>query len=169
MASLTHKKLANFYHNWFFVVAAISILAFGMIEFMIVSIPDFPYAHNGHPAWEIQLWSESSGWWSEVTWIILFVVFTFFLLVIGMLSSEIREYPDLDYFRKWFFRFWMLGFAFMSFNYMGYYWWARGGWNLTHAWFYLLTTWLGFYLMAEVFIYVEKLHKTLMRLKWRLS
>jgi len=162
-------SLKRFYHRWLFTLAALSIFAFCAIEFMIVSVPDFPYPESGTPVWEIQLWSEDSGYWSEVTWIILFGVFSFFLLLIGILSTEIKEYADLNQFRKYFFVFWLIGFGFMSFNYIGRYYWARGGWALSHAWFYLLTTWLGILLVAELFVYVEKLHRTLMRLRWKLA
>ena len=169
MASLTHKKLANFYHNWFFVVAAISILAFGMIEFLIVSIPDFPL--NAY-AWELQLWSESSGYWSEVTWLVLFVIFGIFLALISSLSSEIRRYPAIDQYRKLFFYVWMLSFGIMTVHFIGYYSITKGEtwvWSIAHGWFYLLTTYLGFLLVAETTAYVIKCHRDLERLVWRLS
>ncbi len=50
-----------------------SALLATLIIAVYVSIPDFPYKEK---AWQVNLWGEPSGWWSEVTWIIAFGLFS---------------------------------------------------------------------------------------------
>ncbi len=47
-------------------------VAFSLILAIYVSIPDFP---SREKAWQIELWNDPSGWWSELTWIIGFGAF----------------------------------------------------------------------------------------------
>lgn len=61
-----------------------TILILGIILFSLglgiyVSIPDYP--RTAHP-WEIMSWGESSQWWSEITWILLFCVFSVSLVFV---------------------------------------------------------------------------------------
>lgn len=66
-------------------VTIASLLIISMIVALYVSVPDFPYHAE---SWQLWLWSEPSGWWNEITWIIAF----------GTLASSALL------FRSWFYR-----------------------------------------------------------------
>ena len=66
----------------------LGIIGFCVIEGVYVSIPDFCY--DAHP-WEIMLWGESSQWWSEMSWLLLFGVFSIGLVFVSEWSKNFRN------------------------------------------------------------------------------
>ncbi len=50
-------------------VGVMGILAFTIGIILYVSPPDYP---REAASWGVGLWSEPSGWWSEITWILVF-------------------------------------------------------------------------------------------------
>ena len=66
----------------------LGIIGFCVIEGVYVSIPDFCY--DAHP-WEIMLWGESSQWWSEMSWLLLFGVFSIGLVFVSEWSKSFRN------------------------------------------------------------------------------
>ncbi len=57
-----------------------------------VSIPDFPYKER---SWQVNLWNDPSGWWSEMTWIIAFAVFVSVALLFRSWFLSLRPAADL--------------------------------------------------------------------------
>jgi hypothetical protein len=74
----------------------LGIIGFCVVEGVYVSVPDFCY--DAHP-WEIMLWGESSQWWSEITWIGLFGVFSVSLVYVVDWSRSIRN-PRVEAYQR---------------------------------------------------------------------
>ncbi len=70
-------------------------LFFTLALALYVSIPDFPYSHK---AWQVNLWSDSSGWWSEMTWILAFGLFTSLAILFRSWFHSLK--PGLDLIRR---------------------------------------------------------------------
>jgi hypothetical protein len=66
----------------------LGIVLFCVLLGIYVSIPDYP--RSAYP-WEIMLWGESSQWWSEVSWIMAFCIFSVSLVFIFDWSSGLRN------------------------------------------------------------------------------
>ena len=67
-------------------------LIFSLAIAIYVSIPDFPYKEK---AWQVELWSDPSGWWSEITWIIGFGVFATLSLLFRSWFYSLRPKSEL--------------------------------------------------------------------------
>jgi len=124
------------------------ILIFCLVEGIYVSIPDFCYSA---PAWEIMLWGESTQWWSEMTWILAFGLFSVSLCFVSDWNRQLGGNP-------WVLRAVMvcvlilasLDFAILYFDWAGFTETVildRGG--FLHGLFYLDTAILGLWLFAE--------------------
>ena len=132
----------------------LGIIGFCVIEGVYVSIPDFCY--DAHP-WEIMLWGESSQWWSEVTWIGLFGVFSISLMYVVEWSRSFRN-PRIESYQKVFRIVFLLAFLSLLWNFsaLHFHWdgWAnsllldRGGW--LHGVFYLGVALEGLWLFGEL-------------------
>ena len=128
-----------------------------------VSIPDFP--RTAKP-WELMLWGESSQWWSEVSWIILFDVFSISILFVWGFSDQLKERSidsTLYYVRVVFsivFLLLLFDFSILYFEWSG---WMgtvvldRGGW--LHGAFYLGVALEGMYLFSEALGLGCKIHR----------
>ena len=73
-------------------LAVAAALLSTLIIAVYVSVPDFPYAER---PWQIQLWNESSGWWSEVTWVIAFGLFATLTVLFRSWLNSLRPSHDL--------------------------------------------------------------------------
>ena len=139
----------------------LGIIGFCVIEGVYVSIPDFCY--DAHP-WEIMLWGESSQWWSEMSWLLLFGVFSIGLVFVSEWSKNFRNKRVEAYQRA--FRIIVL-VAFLSllwnFSALHFQWdgWAnsllldRGGW--LHGVFYLGVALEGLWLFGELLGLMSKI------------
>jgi len=139
----------------------LGIIGFCVIEGVYVSIPDFCY--DAHP-WEIMLWGESSQWWSEMSWLLLFGVFSIGLVFVSEWSKSFRNKRVEAYQRA--FRIIVL-VAFLSllwnFSALHFQWdgWAnsllldRGGW--LHGVFYLGVALEGLWLFGELIGLMSKI------------
>ena len=146
----------------------VSIIGFCLLVTIYVSIPDFP--HNAY-AWEIMLWGESSQWWSEVTWIVLFGVFAISLIFLASWNSELRLSRSIAFYRGAFLGTMLLVSILLAFSFSAlfFHW---GGWSQTialdrngwlHGIFYLFTSLLGIVVFEETLVFGETVFHTKMR------
>lgn len=68
------------------------MLGFTLGIILYVSPPDFPYSAK---SWGIGLWSEPSGWWSEITWILGFGVTVITTLLFWSWLKRLKPTIDL--------------------------------------------------------------------------
>jgi len=139
----------------------LGIIGFCVVESIYVSIPDFCY---DAPAWEIMSWGERTQWWSEMTWLILFGVFSVSLVFVLEWSKSLRDKkvePYLKFFRIAF----LVAFLSLLWNFSALYFhwdgWAnsllldQGGW--LHGVFYLGVALEGLWLFGELLGLVSKI------------
>ena len=140
-------------------VVSTIIFTFGLIVY--VSIPDFPRA--AHP-WEIMLWGESSQWWSEVSWILVFAVFSISLLFVLDWSGQVRNVKVEGYQKVVRIAFLVVFLSILwNFSALYFHWdgWAemfildRGGY--LHGVFYLGVVLEGLWLFEELIGFVSKI------------
>ena len=145
-----------------------AVVAFCLFISIYVSIPDYPKSAR---AWEIMLWSDSSGWWSELCWILVFGISAVLTILFHSWNRDFKI-PE----REWsteriFYVLWMLAFLSVTWNYSAIYFrWLS--WHNTivvdatgylHGLFYawsLLTLVLA---VGEGTAYLSKLHHHLIR------
>jgi hypothetical protein len=135
----------------------LAIIGFCLLITLYVSIPDYP---SKAYAWEIMLWGEQSQWWSEVTWIALFGIFSISLIFLFSWNSELDMPRNTAFYRKMFLGIMtMIGVLLLfSFSATFFHWdgWTntfaldRGGW--LHGIFYLLTFLLGIVVFEEMLV-----------------
>jgi hypothetical protein len=146
----------------------VGIIGFCLLVTIYVSIPDFP---KGAYAWEIMLWGESSQWWSEVTWIVLFGVFATSTVFLASWNSELKLNSAISFYRGVFLGTMLLVSILLavSFSAIFFHWdgWSqsivldRGGW--LHGIFYLLTSLLGIVVFEETLVFGETVFHTKLR------
>ncbi len=73
-------------------IVVLSALLCTLVIALYVSVPDFPYKEK---AWQVNLWSDPSGWWSEITWVIAFGVFISFAVLFRSWFDSLRPSGDL--------------------------------------------------------------------------
>ena len=130
------------------------ILIFCLVEGIYVSIPDFCYSA---PAWEIMLWGESTQWWSEMTWLLLFAVFSTSLVYTTEFSAQLKN-PRIESYLRTFRIIMLVVFLSLLWNFSALYFqwdgWAntlvldRGGY--LHGVFYLSVVLEGLWLFGEL-------------------
>jgi hypothetical protein len=147
----------------------IGIIGFCLMTTLYVSIPDFP--RNAY-AWEIMLWGESSQWWSEVTWIVMFGVFATSTVFLASWNSELRLSRAIAFYRGVFLGTMLLASALLLFSFSAifFHW---DGWSQTialdkngwlHGIFYLFTSLLGIVVFEEVLVFGETVFHSRLRI-----
>jgi hypothetical protein len=136
-------------------------ILFCLLLGIYVSIPDFP--RDAYP-WEIMLWGESSQWWSEISWIFLFCIFTTSLIFILGWSKSFPN-PRIESYQKIFRIVILVAFLSLLWNFSAVYFrfdgWSeliildRGGY--LHGVFYLGVCIEGLWLFAESLAFVSKI------------
>jgi len=139
----------------------ISIIVFTISLAIFVSIPD--YCYNA-PPWAIMLWGEASQWWSEITWLILFGIFSIALVFVLGWSNSIRDKKVESYLRLFRIAF-LVAFLSLLWNFSALYFrwdgWAnsllldRSGY--LHGVFYLGVALQGLWLFGELIGLVSKI------------
>lgn len=142
-------------------LAILGILFSSIILVVYVSIPDYP---RDARAWEIMLWGEKSQWWSEMSWILLFDVFSISIMYLASWSRRLPGNPRVDSSQRTFRMIWGISsvlliydFSILHFRWHG--WYSTfaldsGGW--LHGTFYLWVTLLGVLLFGEGLAFVSK-------------
>lgn len=126
-----------------------------------VSIPDYP--RSAYP-FEIMLWGESSQWWSEITWIGLFAVFSVSLLFLLEWNRSIKN-SRIDFYQRVARIVFLVAFLSLVWNFSAVYFsWSgftssiildRGGY--LHGVFYLGVALEGLWLFVESLAFVSKI------------
>jgi hypothetical protein len=139
----------------------LGIIGFCVIEGVYVSIPDFCY--DAHP-WEIMLWGESSQWWSEMSWLLLFGVFSIGLVFVSEWSKNFRN-KRVEAYQRAFRIIVLVAFLSLLWNFSALYFqwdgWAntlaldRGGY--LHGVFYLGVALEGLWLFGELIGLMSKI------------
>lgn len=137
------------------------ILIFCLVEGVYVSIPDFCY---DAPAWAIMLWGESTQWWSEMTWLLLFGVFSITLVYLTDFSKSFRN-AHIESYQRLFRIIMLVAFLSLLWNYSAIYFrfdgWAdllildSRGW--LHGIFYLGVALEGLWLFGELLAFMSKI------------
>jgi len=132
----------------------LGIIGFCIVEGVYVSIPDYCY---DAPPWAIMLWGEQTQWWSEMTWLLLFGIFSISLIYVVEWSKGFKD-KRIEFYQRVFRIIVLVAFLSLLWNFSAVYWhwdgWSdfiildRGGW--LHGIFYLGVSIEGLWLFGEL-------------------
>lgn len=138
------------------------IIVFCLLISVYVSIPDYP---RGAYPWEIMLWGERSQWWSEITWILLFGVFSVSLTYIIHWQRLLPPNPRVEAPQRLCRLIWGVSSVCLIWNFSAIHF-AWRGWYSTlildsggylHGVFYLVVVLLGVLLFEELLAFVSRI------------